>query len=168
LLLMPWVLGCSAFQTPSPECSLSKPCSKDQVQQVLEGCAESPRHTLNSICGHEIWCSRRPRHGLFYRVGHAGMQPPLKGRMWARCWPLGAARILPLTMSPTRTTFSAEYTPSRSVWRPLLHGMECFFMPRRSLHAPCMYGPQVYVSAFPRAAREAPLVASTRCVFMVA
>jgi hypothetical protein len=29
---------------------------------------ESPRHPLHSLCGHEIWCSWRPRHGFLTKM----------------------------------------------------------------------------------------------------
>jgi hypothetical protein len=44
-----------------------------------------------------------------------------------------------------------------SSWRPLLPRLRCLLMPRRSSHAPWAAS----VPVLPRAAREAPLVAST-------
>jgi hypothetical protein len=50
------------------------------------------------------------------------------------------------------------------MWRPLLPQLGCLLLPRRSSIAPWATS----VSVLPRVVREAPLVASTCCVFSVA
>jgi hypothetical protein len=67
-------------------------------------------------------------------------------------------------MSLMRTTSCSGCPPPRTVWRPLLPRLGCLLMPRRSSPAPMAAS----VPVLPRAAREAPLVASTCCVFSLA
>jgi hypothetical protein len=80
-----------------------------------------------------------------------------------KCWPFGAARFLLPSMSLTRTMSCAEYLTPRMVCTVLLLRLGCLLMPRLSSPAPWAAS----VSAFPRAAREAPLGASTCSVFSV-
>jgi hypothetical protein len=76
----------------------------------------------------------------------------------------GAERFLSPSMSLTRTTSSAVCPPPQTVWRPLLPRLGCLLLPRRSSPAPWAAS----VPVRPRAAREAPLVASTCCIIGVA
>jgi hypothetical protein len=135
------------------------PCSEDQVQQVLGGGEESPRHPLHSLCGIGIWYSRRLRHGFFDKVGQAGirMLRDACGQVAGLLAPKGFSR---------RSCRSRGEGLALIIRRRRRCGGRFFlggdaFSCNSVFHPPC-HGPQASPCLSP------PLVASTCCILSVA
>jgi hypothetical protein len=59
------IVGVSSPPSPAVAPTRVEKTNFDKYLRALSGGGEdSPRHPVHSLCGSEIWCSRRLRHGF--------------------------------------------------------------------------------------------------------